>query len=105
MRHSPRSGSGAGLPAGSLTAHRHEQLDLEDQRRRRRGAWPHAGVRIEQYLETVRSARERFVEPSKRYADVFIPEGGLDRPALEVPLARVRELAVDGDPGHANDVR
>ncbi len=50
---------------------------------------------IEQYLEKVRPAHERFIEPSKRHADVIIPEGGLNRPALEVLLARVRELAVD----------
>ena len=48
---------------------------------------------IEQYLATVRPAHERFIEPSKRYADVIIPEGGLNRPALDVLLARVRELA------------
>lgn len=51
---------------------------------------------IEQYLATVRPAHERFIEPSKRYADVIIPEGGLNRPALEVLLARVRELTLDG---------
>jgi uridine kinase len=49
---------------------------------------------IKQYLGTVRPAHERFIEPSKRYADVIIPEGGLNRPALEVLLARVRELTV-----------
>lgn len=48
---------------------------------------------IDQYLATVRPAHETFIEPSKRYADVIIPEGGLNRPALEVLLARVRELA------------
>jgi uridine kinase len=47
---------------------------------------------IDQYLETVRPAHERFIEPSKRYADVIIPEGGLNRPAIDVLLARVREL-------------
>jgi len=50
---------------------------------------------IEQYLATVRPAHERFVEPSKRYADVIIPDGGLNRPALEVLLARVRELTAE----------
>ncbi len=50
---------------------------------------------IEQYLTTVKPAHERFVEPSKRYADVIIPEGGLNRPAIDVLLARVRELTVD----------
>ena len=48
---------------------------------------------IAQYLRTVRPAHEQFIEPSKRYADVIIPEGGLNRPALDVLLARVRELA------------
>jgi uridine kinase len=48
---------------------------------------------IDQYLTTVRAAHEQFIEPSKRYADVIIPEGGLNRPALDVLLARVRELA------------
>lgn len=50
---------------------------------------------LDQYLETVRPSHERFIEPSKRYADVIIPEGGLNRPALEVLLARVRELVSD----------
>ena len=49
---------------------------------------------IDQYLATVKPAHERFVEPSKRYADVIIPEGGLNRPAIDVLLARVRELTM-----------
>jgi uridine kinase len=49
---------------------------------------------IAQYLATVRPAHEQFIEPSKRYADVIIPHGGLNRPALDVLLARVRELTV-----------
>jgi uridine kinase len=48
---------------------------------------------VTQYLEMVRPAHEQFIEPSKRYADVIIPEGGLNRPAFDVLLARVRELA------------
>lgn len=48
---------------------------------------------IDQYLTTVKPAHERFIEPSKRHADVIIPEGGLNRPAIDVLLARVRELA------------
>jgi uridine kinase len=48
---------------------------------------------IEQYLTTVRPAHEQFIEPSKRYADVIFPQGGLNEPALDVLLARVRELA------------
>ncbi len=51
---------------------------------------------LDQYLATVRPSHELFIEPSKRHADVIVPEGGLNRPALEVLLARVRELANDG---------
>lgn len=48
---------------------------------------------IGQYLETVRPSHEQFVEPSKRHADVIFPQGGMNEPALDVLLARVRELA------------
>ncbi len=48
---------------------------------------------IEQYLTTVRPAHDTFIEPSKRYADVIVPQGGLNRPALDVLLARVEQLA------------
>jgi uridine kinase len=51
---------------------------------------------LDQYLATVRPSHELFIEPSKRHADVIVPEGGLNRPALEVLLARVRELASEG---------
>jgi uridine kinase len=47
---------------------------------------------IEQYLATVRPSHLQFIEPSKRYADVIVPHGGLNSPALDVLLARVREL-------------
>ena len=47
---------------------------------------------IAQWLETVRPAHEQFIEPSKRYADVIFPQGGLNEPAIDVLLARVREL-------------
>ena len=47
---------------------------------------------LDQYLTTVRPSHELFIEPSKRHADVIVPEGGLNRPAIEVLLARVREL-------------
>ena len=49
---------------------------------------------IAQYLESVRPSHEQFIEPSKRYADVIFPQGGKNAPAIDVLLARVRELAV-----------
>nr|WP_318750790.1 uridine kinase [Thermaerobacter composti] len=53
---------------------------------------------IRQYLETVKPMHEQFVEPSKRYADLIIPEGGFNRVALDVLLARIR-AALDQPPG------
>ena len=47
---------------------------------------------IDQYLGTVRPSHEQFVEPSKRHADVIVPHGGMNAPALDVLHARVREL-------------
>lgn len=52
---------------------------------------------IEQYLTTVRPSHEQFIEPSKRYADVILPKGGLNRPAIDVLVARVRELSRSPD--------
>ncbi|MEW6421529.1 MAG: uridine kinase [Deinococcota bacterium] len=45
---------------------------------------------IEQYLEYVRPMHLSFVEPTKRYADVIIPHGGLNEPALDMLAARIR---------------
>jgi uridine kinase len=49
---------------------------------------------IRQYLTTVRPMHLEFVEPSKRWADVILPEGGHNRIGVEMILARVElELA------------
>lgn len=47
---------------------------------------------IDQYLSTVRPMHMDFVEPSKRYADVIIPEGGLNQVALDMVIARIESL-------------
>lgn len=47
---------------------------------------------IRQYLDTVRPMHLEFVEPSKRYADLIVPEGGFNTVALELLAARVRDL-------------
>jgi uridine kinase len=50
---------------------------------------------IRQYLETVRPMHMEFVEPSKRYADVIIPEGGLNTVAMDILVARIQTLLYD----------
>ncbi len=47
---------------------------------------------VYQYLNTVRPMHLEFVEPSKRYADVIIPEGGFNTVALDMVVARIDSL-------------
>jgi uridine kinase len=47
---------------------------------------------INQYLRTVRPMHLEFVEPSKRYADVIIPEGGFNEVAIDMVATRLRSL-------------
>ncbi len=44
---------------------------------------------VEQYLTTVKPMHEAFVEPSKKYADLIVPEGGRNLVALEMIIQRV----------------
>ena len=50
---------------------------------------------IQQYQTTVRPMHEEFVESSKRFADVIIPEGGFNAAAMDMVVARVTAL-LDG---------
>lgn len=45
---------------------------------------------INQYLDTVKPMHEAFVEPSKRYADIIIPEGGQNQVAVDMVIGRVQ---------------
>ena len=47
---------------------------------------------IGQYLQTVRPMHLEFVEASKRYADIIVPEGGLNTVALDMAIARLQFL-------------
>ncbi len=47
---------------------------------------------IDQYMDTVRLMHQEFVEPSKRYADVIIPHGGLNKVAMDMVVARLLGL-------------
>jgi uridine kinase len=47
---------------------------------------------VNQYLQTVRPMYLEFVEATKRYADIIIPEGGMNSVALDLVLARLESL-------------
>jgi uridine kinase len=60
----------------------------------------------QQYYETVRPMHEAFVEPSKQYADLIIPEGGHNRIAVDMIVGRIRHfLAERGSAAPAEIVR
>ena len=45
---------------------------------------------VDQYLTTVKPMHEQFVEPSKRRADIIVPEGGRNVVAIEMVMERIR---------------
>src|SRR3984885_2886623 len=47
---------------------------------------------VEQYMNTVRPMHLEFVEPSKRYADVIIPEGGHNDVGIDLVRQKIRSL-------------
>jgi uridine kinase len=47
---------------------------------------------IEQYITTVKPMHEEFVEPSKKYADVIIPEGGFNSVTVRMLIQNIRSL-------------
>ena len=52
---------------------------------------------VQQYMTTVRPMHLRFVEPSKRYADVIIPEGGYNTVAIDMVSERIRRVLSEWD--------
>ena len=52
---------------------------------------------INQYLTTVKPMHEQFVEPSKRRADIIIPEGGHNQVALDFVMERIRAYVKERD--------
>jgi uridine kinase len=48
---------------------------------------------IEQYRTTVRLMHIEFVEPSKRYADLIIPEGGSNKIAIDMVVTKIKKVA------------
>ncbi len=55
---------------------------------------------VHQYMETVRPMHLEFVEPSKRWADVIIPEGGFNEAALDLVISHILQtLGVGGVSG------
>ena len=50
---------------------------------------------VAQYMQTVRPMHLEFVEPSKRYADVIVPEGGHNLVAVDMIVTKIRSVIED----------
>lgn len=47
---------------------------------------------VDQYCRTVKPMHDQFVEPSKRYADIIVPEGGYNKVALNMIVEKIRSI-------------
>ncbi|WP_066507666.1 uridine kinase [Abyssisolibacter fermentans] len=52
---------------------------------------------IDQYLTTVRPAHMQFIEPSKKYADIIIPEGGYNKVAVDLMVTKIKSIIENKD--------
>lgn len=58
---------------------------------------------ILQYMSTVRPAHMQFVEPSKRYADVIIPEGGYNKVAIDLIYSKIMSVLIENEENGKED--
>ena len=73
---------------------RHDELSYEERSRRIKRDVNKRGRSLEsvlnQYQETVKPMHERYVEPSKKFAHLVVPEGGKNMVALDMIVSRIR---------------
>lgn len=49
---------------------------------------------IDQYLDTVKPMYHQFIEPTKRYADIIVPEGGKNQVAIDLLATKIKDILV-----------
>jgi uridine kinase len=59
---------------------------------------------VDQYLNTVRPAHQQFIEPYKKYADIIIPEGGYNKVAIDIMVAKVRSIIYEKQNGSSMEI-
>ncbi|WP_420850248.1 uridine kinase [Orenia marismortui] len=50
------------------------------------------GSVVKQYLEVVRPMHQQFIEPTKKYADIIVPEGGYNKVAIDILVTKVKSI-------------
>lgn len=56
---------------------------------------------IDQYLVAVKPAHQQFIEPTKKYADIIIPEGGFNAVAIDILVAKIRSIIYEKQNGNS----
>ncbi|MDQ0339555.1 uridine kinase [Caldalkalibacillus uzonensis] len=52
---------------------------------------------VEQYLQVVRPMHNQFIEPTKKYADIIIPEGGENQVAIDLMVTKIKTILQEHD--------
>ncbi len=58
---------------------------------------------VNQYLHTVKPMHEAFVEPAKRYADIIVPEGGMNEVATDMIVEKIKSILHHREPQQSED--
>jgi len=54
---------------------------------------------INQYIQTVKPAHQQFIEPTKKFANIIIPEGGYNKVAIDIVVAKVKSVIYEKQNG------
>jgi uridine kinase len=50
---------------------------------------------VKQYLEVVKPMHSQFIEPTKKYADLIIPEGGQNKVAIDIMVSKMKQILLE----------
>jgi len=56
---------------------------------------------LDRYEKTVRPSHLQFIEPTKRFADIIVPQGGMNRKAIEILTNYIKQILKKQHPSHA----
>ena len=60
---------------------------------------------IDQYMSVVRPMHNQFIEPTKKYADIIVPEGGHNKVAIDLMVTKIKTILENGTKLYYDDDR
>ena len=60
---------------------------------------------VDQYLSVVRPMHNQFIEPTKKYADIIVPEGGHNKVAIDLMVTKIKTILENGTNLYYDDDR